>query len=1117
MSTKTKQFTLAVQIAGSINKSFTGSLKGASTQLSGFQKKVNKLSSTFNTLDKGYNKIMTAGKAAFGAVATAATVATVAVAAASAAAISVGKEFETAFAGVKKTVEATDAEYAKLKDDILEMSKSIPSSAVEIAGVMEIAGQLGIANANLTEFTETMIKLGVSTNLSATDAATALAKFANITQMDPSNYERLGSTIVDLGNNFATTEADIVEMGTRLASAGELAGLSEAQILALSTAMSSVGIKAESGGSTMSKLLKKIQVAVETNSGSLEQWAEVANMSTEEFSKAFKKDAVSALSAWIDGLNDTDRLGKSAIVVLDEMELKEVRLSNTILALANSGDLMTNAINTANKAWEENNALAIEAGKRYETTDSKIQIMKNSFVDLGIAAYDELQEPFRDVISSITEWVQGFTEYASGPNGISKWISTISTKVPTAVRKVKGVVSEFLKFFSPVIDAAKWLWDNPDCIATAFVALGAALLTYKIASTLMSIVSAFTALLANPIALVIIGICSAVGLLAGAIYNANKKSKDMIKANLDKHFGDIALSMEEIEEVANHLINSDGVLTKLHDAISAFDELDTMQDSIDNAMRTINKMNWKVSIGMKLSKDDQAEYKEAVASYVSEVQNYATQQQYSLTLAVGLAYDEKDAMGMSILDSINQFYTDNLTELQSLGTKLNEAITEAFTDGLLDIDEAKEIQELMKQISDIQSQLSRSNFDAALTSLAIDYDIGSGAELDADTFKNLQQEVVEQLRTFKAENNEARDKLIQNAALRLSQGYITQAQYDAEVASIAEKYANLFDEKVAKATEFMMNTIHDSGIIEDGYKDAYQAVYDAINTTGLLKDGIEDYSAEGIVSMISSVFYGAENEGQKELDKMKKTVDDLLKNLQPFYDELVEQKEYYESIGAAVPDYITNGINDYKKLEELKNAAGVPAQLIYDIISKDENFSYIKETLEASGRSFDEVMAAGITENKGIVTDAVEDVLKSVEKQLANKNINPYNVKLDRGLTLKNPLNFDMPGHADGGIFTVPHIAAFAEEGPEAAIPLDGSSNAISLWKRTGMLLGMGSVLDDLELGGGSGTSIEYKPTLVFQGGTPDQSDIEAALETSYEKFESMMDRYMRERRRVAF
>lgn len=141
----------------------------------------------------------------------------------------------------------------------------------------------------------------------------------------------------------------------------------------------------------------------------------------------------------------------------------------------------------------------------------------------------------------------------------------------------------------------------------------------------------------------------------------------------------------------------------------AFNELDTIQYSINYAMLTINTMHQKVSLGMELSDNDVADYKEAISSYMSEVQNYATQQLYALTLAVNQAYDKDDEMGKSILDSNNQFYNDKLTELQDLGTQLNEAITEAFADELLDIDETKEIQELLQPISEIQNMLASSN------------------------------------------------------------------------------------------------------------------------------------------------------------------------------------------------------------------------------------------------------------------------------------------------------------------------------------------------------------------------------------------------------------------------
>ena len=113
--------------------------------------------------------------------------------------VDAGISFESAFAGVRKTVDATEEEFAQLRSDILEMSTDVASSADSIAEVMEMAGQLGIKKDALTDFTKTMIMLGDSTNLSAGEAAETLARFQNITGMSQKDFDKLGSTLVDLG------------------------------------------------------------------------------------------------------------------------------------------------------------------------------------------------------------------------------------------------------------------------------------------------------------------------------------------------------------------------------------------------------------------------------------------------------------------------------------------------------------------------------------------------------------------------------------------------------------------------------------------------------------------------------------------------------------------------------------------------------------------------------------------------------------------------------------------------------------------------------------------------------------------------------------------------------
>ena len=329
-------------------------------------------------------------------------------------------QFESAFAGVKKTSnEVFDANgkcvysYQQLEDGIRSMAKEIPASTTEISEVAEAAGQLGIKTQDVLGFTRVMIDMGNSTNLSAEDAATSIAKFANITGLaaDTSmsadeKYKKMGSTIVDLGNNYATTEADIMNMATNLASAGTQVGMSESDILALATALSSVGMEAQAGGTAFSKALIEMQLAVETNSDSLKDWADVAGMSTSEFSKKFKEDATGALEAFIQGLSKCGGESDSAIKVLNDMGITETRMRDALLRSANASDVFTSAISTGKSAWEENTALTNEASKRYETTASKLAIMKNNLYDAGIT----LGNIFLPMIAEGTQKITGLTQ-----------------------------------------------------------------------------------------------------------------------------------------------------------------------------------------------------------------------------------------------------------------------------------------------------------------------------------------------------------------------------------------------------------------------------------------------------------------------------------------------------------------------------------------------------------------------------------------------------------------------------------------------------------------------------------------------------------------------------------
>lgn len=320
-------------------------------------------------------------------------------------------EFESAFTGVQKTVDATESEYAALSKGITEMSERMPQSASAIAGVMEAAGQLGVRGVqNLLDFTETMIMLGDATNLTSEEAAMSIAKVMNIFGTANEDVGRFGATVVDLGNNYATTEADIVSMTNRLAAGARIANLTEAETLALAAAMSSVGIEAEAGGTAMTQTFNAIETAVAHGGKDLEKFAKVAGMSASSFADMWENRPIKALQAFISGLGNLEENGENSVLVLDKLGLSGIRQSNMLKSLALASDMLAETVDTANSAWNENVALTNEANKRYQTFESQIQTFRNTLSNVG-REFGQIILPYlQKLLNWIKEGLQKFRD-----------------------------------------------------------------------------------------------------------------------------------------------------------------------------------------------------------------------------------------------------------------------------------------------------------------------------------------------------------------------------------------------------------------------------------------------------------------------------------------------------------------------------------------------------------------------------------------------------------------------------------------------------------------------------------------------------------------------------------
>lgn len=146
----------------------------------------------------------------------------------------------------------------------------------------------------------------------------------------------------------------------------------------------------------------------------LEDFAQVAGMTAEQFKKAYEVDAVGAISAFVQGLGNATDKGETAITMLDEMGISEVRLRDTLLRTGSAQELFTDAVNTSTKAWEENTALTDEANIRYETTASQLQLLKNEVTGMAIDLGTELLPVLLDFVEMAKPMMEGIKDMIRG-------------------------------------------------------------------------------------------------------------------------------------------------------------------------------------------------------------------------------------------------------------------------------------------------------------------------------------------------------------------------------------------------------------------------------------------------------------------------------------------------------------------------------------------------------------------------------------------------------------------------------------------------------------------------------------------------------------------------------
>lgn len=594
-------------------------------------------------------------------------------------------EFEDAWTGVTKTVNGTPQQLTKIDDGLKNLAQTTSSTYQDIAHYAELAGQMGIPTDSIVGFTKTITELGDTTNLVGEEAAQSIAKFSNVmvSQSKKTNtyYSRLGSTIVDLGNKFSTTEADIMDMATRLGVAGKMVGFNSNQVLGLSTALSSLGIEAAAGGGSVSKMLKTIDIAVSTGNDSLSDFAEVSGMTSQQFQKAWGEDAAGTFLKFVEGIGKSSDVTKT----LNDLGITEIRQSQAMGALAQSSDVLANALNVSKNAWNDNSAMANEAEKRYATLKSQLSQTWEAVKQAGNELGQAFTPTLTDLLKIVKKAANAFSNLDEGTQQtIAKMLLLTAAAYPTAkgVSKVAGATQSAVKFFTKEHTSLQKVADGfgdaakaGDLASTSIVSLGKGFVLTHPAITAVTV---------------------ALGAFAGAVVWADKKRKETMEtANKELAYkdtdyavtlkvidgyekyaksmsktkasmGEIATQYTQNNKTASHLM-------KTIEDLNAKESLNATQKTmLAEAVRELNQLYPDLGVEIdentgKLNLNEDANYKsiDAIKERITQLQEEAKQEALaSIAKKNAAAQLKAELKNAELTESINTT-TDSLRKLSA--------------------------------------------------------------------------------------------------------------------------------------------------------------------------------------------------------------------------------------------------------------------------------------------------------------------------------------------------------------------------------------------------------------------------------------------------------------------
>lgn len=1095
-----KEYKLAIRIMGIMDGSLSKSAALTKKQMRDIAKQaaapgtlgpIEQLTKNEKILNAPYNamkKIGKAGAVAMGTVSAAALMA-------GKKAVDVGMDFDKAMSSWKGTAKATEAEFNIAREAAMKYGRETTKTATESANALEYMALAGWSVNDSVKALPSVLKLSEATNLDlarTSDLVTdSMSATGEVIGENGENLQRFLDVATTANNKSNQTAEQLMEAWIQ--TGGVFKGLR----VDIEDSATALGVLANRGikGSEAGTALNAIMINLTTGAG--------------QAGKAMKKLGVSAFKdGKFKGLKQTltDVRDKLAGLTEEEQNFYKARIGgkhhiDAFTHLLNGLD----AVKDGKNEWDGlNEALRNANGSLQEMAATKMdnlwgdtKILQSAMQDLGIKVSDALNIPLRDGAKAFTNMV-----YAS-----DGFIGNLEELYPKLKRNAEG----FGEFVKPVIKMGEFFVSNPEWLKGAVFGFGTLAVGLKAISTAangITVISELATVLGG--ATVLAGTAGLAALAAGIVgvsvavdtYKAKEGKKD-----LAKRFGDMRLSLKELNDVALEIVGRK-TFERLSQASKQLSTVAQYGKDIDRTAESIKKLQLRLSVSSEFNAEDAEKLGTELEQLASGVSNLVSEQQIAMHFSIRGLFGEDSETGESLIKQFDGMYTSIRGDVERIGKQLGDEYKKAMEDGIIEPFEQETINTLTQQILDLKEQVMHTENKVKWDLLHND---AENAPLTSESFANVVNKASEYAGEMTDNANELAKNVLMNTedALKKSnelglsegdEGYFSQEMYDQTVANVEKQRQDTILKAKTKPIDLLTDkllSVYEKEFEERDNRIRNMTPLEKLNTT-----------EEMLLSFTNS------NAQRGLKDSLKEYAEPIRK----FREEVASMEN--------VPEDIQNTLDKLDKLESISGDGDAGKNFLKKFYGNDKQLSEAaKDFALGYGYALKKELSKPIPISANILLQngsmsGMESVLNSVRNYFSNQNVKvnmpiaPYaNASEKIESTIKSK-GLDKPSlirkFAVGGRVNGPTNALIGEGGDaEYVIPMNNSARAASLLHQAN------AELSGINSSVGGQQNISYSPTINISGGNA--TELKAALTDSYADFKAMMDRYARETRRVSF